>query len=48
MLKTDLGHLNVSNKGKKALNIPGQISFNLLKMKDVQLKLQIWMVDAPL
>ena len=45
--ETDLSHLNMANKGKKLLNIPCQISFNLLKMKDVQLQLQIGMVDAP-
>ena len=39
--------MNVANKRKQGLNVSTQVSFNLLKMKYIQLELQIRMIDRP-
>ena len=42
-----LGHLDMSHIWQIFLNIPRHISLNLLKVKQVQLQLQVGMIDAP-
>lgn len=44
----NLGHLNMTHIRQIFLNIPCQVSLNLLKVKQVQLKSQVGMVDAPI
>ena len=43
----NLGHLNMSHIRQIFLNIPCNVPLNLLKMKQVQLQLQVGMIDAP-